>query len=153
MENIKNVITISISAVLAYFQPIYSVLIVIMAILGSNFIFGLLSGIIADKENFDNKKAFYCFFEGMVLFGLIAFIYFIGEKMETESIVQCISVITYALIWFYGVNILKNLKKLFPTNQFISFLYYVLSIEFVNHVPFLDKFLSIHKTKEEDNGN
>lgn len=152
MENIKNVITISISAVLAYFQPIYSVLIVIMAILGSNFIFGLLSGIIADKENFDNKKAFYCFFEGMVLFGLIAFIYFIGEKMETESIVQCISVITYALIWFYGVNILKNLKKLFPTNQFISFLYYVLSIEFVNNVPFLDKFLSIHKTKEDNNG-
>ena len=53
----------------------------------------------------------------------------------------------YALIYFYGVNILKNLNRIFPKNRYIDFLYYVLSFEMIKKIPYLENYKQKQKDK------
>ena len=84
----------------------------------------------------------------MVYFALISFIFFVGDKIHNRAgALQCISAITYALLYFYGVNIFKNLHSLLPANTLIAFLYYVVSFAFVDKIPYLKEFLKIENKK------
>ena len=150
MESIRNFIGFSFAAIAAYFNPIQDILSAVFYILVINFIVGLFSGLLVNKEPFSFKKAFYCFIEALVFLSLIAVIFFIGDKINNRSgALQCISGITYALIYFYSVNVFKNLKRLFPKNKLIAFIYYVISIEFVDKVPYLKEFLKIEGVTNE----
>ena len=91
------------------------------------------------------KKAFRCIIEAMVFFLLIAAIYFIGDhKGNPDGALQCVSFITYSIFYFYGVNILRNLKLMATSGtafyKVVSFLYYVVSVEFIKHIPFLTNY-------------
>lgn len=68
-------------------------------------------------------------------------IFFVGEKIGNPSgAMQCITGIVYALIYFYSVNILRNIKGIFPHSRLIAFLYMVVSVEFVKKIPYLTMF-------------
>lgn len=141
MENIKNVIVYALAAIGAYFSPIQSIFFGVLWIFFLNFVFGLINGIVVNGEAFSLRKAFTCLVEAMVLFLLMASIFFIGDRIGNKAgAMQCISAIVYALIYFYAVNILKNIKGLFPANRLIKFIYYVVSIEFVKKIPYLQDF-------------
>lgn len=151
MESIKSFIAFSLAALAAYFQPIQDILTAIVWILGANFALGLLAGILVNKESFDFRKAFYCIIEAVVFFALLSFVFIIGDKINNrEGAIQCISAITYALLYFYGVNIFKNLKRLLPSSKLIAFIYYVISIEFVDKIPYLKEFLKIEGVVSND---
>lgn len=144
MDTIRNLLACSIAAIAAYFHPIQDIIMAILVVLAVNFILGLLSGILVNKEGFNFKKAFMCIVEGLVYFALISFIFFVGDKIQNrDGALQCISAITYALLYFYGVNIFKNLHRLLPANRLIAFLYYVVSFAFVDKIPYLKEFLKI----------
>lgn len=81
----------------------------------------------------------------MVFFLLVAAIYFIGDhKGNPDGALQCVSFITYSIFYFYGVNILRNLKLMATSGtafyKVVSFLYYVVSVEFIKHIPFLTNY-------------
>jgi len=144
MDTIRNLFACTVAAVAAYFHPIQDILLAILVVLGVNFMLGLLSGVLMDKERFNFKKGFICFIEAAVYFALISFIFFVGDKIHNkDGALQCISAITYALLYFYGVNIFKNLHRLLPVNRLIAFLYYVVSFAFVDKIPYLKEFLKI----------
>jgi hypothetical protein len=148
MDTIRNLFACSVAAIAAYFHPIEDIIMAILVVLAVNFILGLLSGILVNKEGFNFKKAFICIVEGMVYFALISFIFFVGDKIHNRAgALQCISAITYALLYFYGVNIFKNLHSLLPANTLIAFLYYVVSFAFVDKIPYLKEFLKIENKK------
>ena len=149
---IREVIAGIIIAVLAYLKPIESELWTLFLIFFINFLFGYLSGMIADNEEWDNKKALRCVGEATVFFVLCTCIYAIGRlKGQEAGALQCVSFITYVIIYFYGVNVLRNCKKIFKRDTtlwyVVSFLYYVLRFKFVEKIPFLADFLNI-KTAE-----
>ena len=54
----------------------------------------------------------------------------------------------YAVIYFYSVNVFRNLAKLFPDSRTLKFLYYVLSFEVLRKLPFLKRF----EEQEEKDG-
>jgi hypothetical protein len=136
MTTSKSFIAISLSSILAYFQPIQSLLMSVTLICIINFAFGLITGVIVNREKFNFKKAFLCISETSVYLCILSTVFFISDHITTPGTsMQAISTITYALIYFYSVNILKNLITLFPGSRPLAWMYNLLSIELIKRLP------------------
>lgn len=156
INELKAVLLIVFSALGSFFMPITDYMIAILMLLGVNF----LSGWIEDElhgKGWKWKKAFKTFYECFVMVAIGACLFVIGHYMHKDaSAIQCLSVIYFAAIWFYSVNILNNWKKILPKDttlhRFVSFLHFVVSLQFVEKVPYLKAFLMQEaKEKEETN--
>lgn len=156
--HIKDVLIGVILAIVAYLKPIESELWTLFLIFFCNFLFGYLSGMIANNEEWDNKKALRCVGEATVFFVLCMAVYAIGRlKGQPQGAVQCVSFITYVIIYFYGLNILRNCKKIFREGtapwHVVAFLYYVLRFKFIEKIPYLESYLNLSKTETKANHN
>lgn len=157
IEQIKNVIVGIAISILAYLKPIEGELWSLFLIFVLNFAFGYISGMIANGEDFNFKKAFRCIGEATVFFVLCTAIYAVGRfKGQDAGALQCVSFITYTIIYFYGTNVLKNLKKIFRPHtapwQVVAFLYYAMRFGFIERIPFLNDYLNLKgKKNEKDN--
>lgn len=153
-DRIKDIIVGVVLAILAYLKPIEGELSSLMIVFVLNFVFGYLSGMIAKGENFELKKAVVCIGHATVFFVLCAAIYVIGRlKGQMEGSVQCVSFISYLVLWFYGCNILKNLKLIFkkgtPPWYVVSFLYYLMRFRFIDKIPYLSEYLNYAEKEEK----
>jgi len=135
MESLKSFITVSLAAILAYFEPVQHVLAAILLLFALNFIFGLVADLVSSR-NFSFRKAFSCIREASVFLLVLASVFFIGDHLEAKAeALQMISTIAYALVYFYSVNICKNLRQIFPESKPIAILYDLLSIEILSKLP------------------
>ena len=145
-------------AIVAFLEPIQGELETLFLIFFCNFLFGYLSGMIANNEEFDYKKALRCVGEAAVFFVLCMAVYVVGRlKGQPQGAIQCVSFITYVVIYFYGLNVLKNCKKIFREGttpwHVVAFLYYVLRFKFIEKIPYLEVYLNKAEKKEEYNHN
>lgn len=149
MENFKTLVVGTAAAMAAYFHPLSGVLFSLFYLFLLNLFFGIVTGIAVGREGFRFKKALNCMKEAGVYFIIVGSIYFVGEKMgNPDGALQCVTAVTYAFIYFYTVNILKNLRRLFPASRSLSFVHYVVGMEFVRKIPFLNGFLEQEKQEE-----
>lgn len=156
MEYFKSLIIGLITGVAAYLNPISGEIESLVAVFAINFLCGLLAALLINKESFNFKKAFRCIAEATLFFLLVSAIYFIGEhKGNPGGALQCVSFITYSVFYFYGVNVLRNLKLLLPEGsvgyRVVVFLHYVLSVEFIKNIPYLTNYLQKGGTNEGAN--
>ena len=143
MERFRDIVACAFSAIFGALSPIHSIIQACMIIFAANFIAGIAAGAFVQHERFSLRKAFNCILEAAIITTLIAMILVIGDKIANHNgAMSAISVVVYALIYFYGVNILKNLSRIFPGNKLIDFLYYVLSFEVVERIPYLSQYKS-----------
>ena len=74
-------------------------------------------------------------------------------KGQMEGSVQCVSFISYLVLWFYGCNILKNLKQIFkkgtPPWYVVSFMYYLMRFKFIEKIPYLSDYLNYTEKEEK----
>lgn len=148
VTSLKNLLVTLFSVTFAYFAPVRDMVFVIFFIFAVNCIAGMVAGIVAKHERFSNRKFFHCLLETFVFYMIVLCIYVIGEKMKNlDGAMQCITGVVYAICYFYGVNTLRNLRKLFPQSRTLNFIYYVVSFEIVRKIPYLQQF--IDKEKEE----
>lgn len=146
---LKGVWVFLVTLLTNFFQPIHDFLLVVFILFILNFLYGLLSDI-SRGVDFSLKKAFQSVWY-VVGFMLLLFLSFaIGKKMHLEdsSVVDFTSWITWVVIYFYGTNILRNWKVIQPKNEVVSFLYWVLSVKFVEKI----KHLGDYFRKDKDNG-
>ena len=102
----------------SYLNPISGEIKSLIAVFALNFICGLLTALLINHESFSFKKAWRCIVEATIFFALVSCIYFIGEhKGNPEGALQCVSFITYSVFYFYGVNILRNIKEILPNSS------------------------------------
>lgn len=142
MEDLKTLIVGVLAGIAAYLNPISGDLVSMLAVFMLNFIFGLFAALFANNESFKFKKAWKCVKEAAVFFVLVMAIFFIGErKGNMDGAIQCVSFVSYSVFYFYGVNMLRNAKLLFPKSRAIAFLYDVVSIEFAKKIPGLSNYL------------
>ena len=154
INELKAVLLIVFSALGSFFMPISDYMISILMLLGVNF----LSGWIEDElhgKGWKWKKAFKTFYECLVMVAIGACLFVIGHYMHKDAnTIQCLSVIYFAASWFYSVIILNNWKKILPSDttlhRFVSFLHFVVSLQFVEKVPNLKAFL-VQEAKEKEN--
>ena len=157
IEQIKNVAVSIILAILAYLEPIEGELQTLFLVFFLNFLFGYLSGMVKG-EDFSLKKALVCIGHACIFFILCAAVYIIGRlKGQMSGAVQCVSFITYLIIYFYGLNILRNCKKIFKEKTapyfVVDTIYYILRFKFIEHIPYLKDYLDTQKEEAEKNHN
>lgn len=145
MENLftplKSVLVTALCAVGAFFAPIANLIFAIFIIFLLNCIAGLIADIAISRKKFDLKKFFHCLFETMVFYVIIMAIYVIGDKLlNMEGAIQCSTVIVYAILYFYSVNILRNCHLLFPDSRTLKFLYFLMSFEIIKKIPYMERF-------------
>lgn len=148
IDNIRHMFVGITIAVWAFLKPIEGDLLSLIIVFFLNFFFGYLSGLIANREDFELKKALRCIAEATIFFVLCCAIYTIGNlKHQPEGALQCVNFVTYVVLWFYTLNILKNLKKMFKRDTtpwlIVSFLYYILRFKFIERIPGLTEYLSV----------
>ena len=145
--SIRNLLASVFSVMFAYFAPIQNMVFVIFFVFAINCMAGVIAGIVAKHERFNLKKFFHCMLETFVFYVIVLSVFTIGEKMRNlDGAIQCITGVVYAILYFYGVNTLRNLNILFPESKVIRFLFYVLSFEVVKKIPYMQQF--INKEKE-----
>lgn len=149
---IKSALMVFMTLFTSFFSPIHDFLLVVFILFILNFLYGLISDICQGGE-FSLKKAFQSIWY-VVGFMLLLFLAFgIGKKMHIEdtSVINFTSWITWVVIYFYSINILRNWKTIQPKNEVVSFLYWVLSVKFVEKIKHLSEYLK--KKEEKPNGN
>ena len=110
---------------------------------------GYLSGMVKG-EAFSLKKALVCIGHAAIFFVLCASVYVIGKaKGQMAGAVQCVSFITYLVLYFYSLNILKNCKKIFKEDtapwHVVNTLYFILRFKFIEQIPYLKDYLDTQK--------
>lgn len=149
IEQIKNMAVGIVLAILAYLEPIDGELKSLFLVFFLNFIFGYLSGMVKG-EDFSFKKAIVCIGHAAIFFVLCASVYVIGKaKGQMAGAVQCVSFITYLVLYFYSLNILKNCKKIFKEDtapwHVVNTLYFILRFKFIEKIPYLKDYLDTQK--------
>lgn len=154
MGNYRTLISGLIASVLGFLEPIVGDVFALLTIFVLNFAFGLLADRIVNGKDFDFKKAWRCIVEATIFFLIVTCIYLVGKlKDQDEAAVQCVSSVSYVVIYFYTTNILRNIKKFLktgtPAYKVVDFLYFLLSFEVVQKIPVLKEYLEQDKGKEE----
>ena len=149
VEQVKNMIAGIVLSILAYLEPIDGELKSLFLVFFLNFVFGYLSGMVKG-EDFSLKKALVCIGHAAIFFVLCASVYVIGKaKGQMAGAVQCVSFITYLVLYFYSLNILKNCKKIFKEDtapwHVVNTLYFILRFKFIEQIPFLKDYLDTQK--------
>lgn len=150
-DTIRNLVISITSVLIGYFAPLKDIVFVIFFVFLLNCIFGLIAGVGVQGEKFSLKKFFRCIMETLVFYVIVLSIYLVGEKMGNVSgAMQCISGVVYAIIYFYTVNILRNMHKLLPKSKSIKFLFYVLSFEVIKKIPYLQQYMDNAQHVEQE---
>ncbi len=130
-----------VTSMVFYFAPVHGLMIALSVAFFASFFFGILAGLIVQKEDVNLKKASVAFSEFANYLLILAALFVIGDKMQSkEWIFQILTWITWGMIYFYIANWAKNAKRLFPRSQFLAFLWFVLNLEFLKKFPYLKQF-------------
>ena len=150
-DKVQSFAATVLSIVLAYFAPITDMVFVIFFIFMLNCVAGMVSGIVAQNEKFSTRKFFHCLLETLVFYAIVACVWVIGDRMHNQGgAMQCITGIVYAIVYFYGVNILRNAVAMFPTSRVLKFLYWLLSFEAIKKIPYIAQFVAHEEKEKED---
>lgn len=153
MDAIKIAIMALISSILAYFQPIHDIMIVLAFVFVVDFGAGLLVDLIVNDDRIRIKKVLFATIFIALYVSIIASVFFIGDRMgDGKEALSVIKMLTYVFIYFYASNTLRNLCLLFPENKPLAFLYYFLGLQVVKRLPELAIFLGLTK-KDNNNEN
>lgn len=136
----------AIMAMISYFEPVINMILAITIIFVTDIVFGIASGKKINKEKIDIKKGF----AAIKLFGIYIFVitllYAIGNFMCDETLIlYVVKTISWVAIYFYITNLTKNFKRLYPKSNTIRFIHWFLSVEFLDNIPSLRKFLEKYR--------
>lgn len=127
-------------------NPIHDFAIAIMILATMN----IVAGALADTH-WSFKKAFkaFIYLGGYLLLLILSVL--VGKLMHLleKDTVEFTSWITWVMIWFYTVNILRNWSIRQPDNRVIKFFYWVVSFKIVEKIKFLKEFNDKENKKNE----
>lgn len=134
------------SAILAYFAPI-EIRFKVVAILA---LVDLIFGFFADKGHFHFKK----FFKSIIGLGsylaLMCLVYIVGSMQEEEiAALYVVKTISWLFLYFYGRNILRNLRILRPNDKAIAVIYYIFNMEALKKIPGLKEYYDTHPEEQQ----
>ena len=153
-DAIKLSVITATGALLAYLQPIYNAIVVLLAVFIIDMIVGILTDSWVNKHRLSKKKFMFALLSFAIYTTIISTVYVIGEKMgDLEEVLFVDKWLTYAVIYFYAANILKNLRNLVPQSRVIAFFDFVVGLEFMKRIPAIGEFLKFEKEVRETKEN
>ena len=154
MNDLKTVIVNVIGAIFALLAPIENFMYAMLILFGLNFFFGVVAAIV-NKETWSNKKAmmFFVYCAIFLVTACSAFIigHFMGEKEQATAVVK---ILCWLAVYVFGTNIFRNLCIIFPKGstwfKLFDLCYYVLSVQFLEKVPFVKKWQEERNNTENE---
>lgn len=148
-EFLKSVWIVFVGVVLTminYFEPVVNMIVAITIIFVCDIVFGIVAGKRLNKEHVSFKKGMSAIKVFGVYIFVITLLYAIGKLMsDSAMMLYVVKTISWVTIYFYVTNLTKNLRRLNPKSQCIKFIYWFLSVEFLDNIPSLKKFLEKYR--------
>ncbi|MCR4774605.1 MAG: phage holin family protein [Prevotella sp.] len=146
IDNVKIIMVNIASVILAFFQPIEDFCLAVFILLVANYICGLLADIIKGEE-WSKRKTLQFFTHAVMLYGLALLIFACGHFMHARvEATQVVGYLFYVAFFFYGTNVVRNLRSLSvvdsPMYKLTDFLYYLLTFKIVEKIPFLSGYVA-----------
>ena len=156
MDNIlngtKNILATLFSVAMAYFAPIQDMVFTIFFLFLVNCIVGMITGMLVEKEGFRLRKFVHCIAETLAFYLIVVCLFVVGRNMDNmNGAMQAIGGVIYSIIYFYSVNVLRNLTYIFPESRTLIFLYWMVSFEFIKKIPALQRFNDYCNEHKKDN--
>lgn len=134
------------------FAPIMDFMIAMMILLTVNLFFGIASAW-ASGEGFKWKKALMFFVFCFGLFGTFASMFAVGHFLHNDAEAALgVKYVCVIALWVFGNNILKNWRSMLhegtATYRFVDILLYILTVQFVEKLPWVKKYQDEHEKKQ-----
>ena len=143
LVELKTLIVTLFGLIASLLSPIEDFMLAMMILLSVNLFFGIAAAI-SNGEHWSWKKAsmFFVFCGG--LFFCFASMFAVGHFLhQTAEAVLCVKYASFIALWVFGTNILKNWRKMLRPGtapyKFVDVLLYVLTVQFVEKLPFIKK--------------
>lgn len=155
MNELKTFAMIVFTGLATFLHPIAGNVFAVFFLIGANFIVGLTTSLIAHDEHFSWKKFRESFKELCVMIMIPVGIYILGVFQKNPSGAQwLVGLVVYAMIYFYGIRILRNLRALMVKGSVswfvLDFIYSTLSLEILKGIPGIKEYMLRHKTEFND---
>lgn len=152
LNGIKNILATLFSVAMAYFAPIQDMVFTIFFLFLVNCIVGMITGMLVEHEGFRLRKFVHCIAETLAFYLIVVCLFVVGRNMDNmNGAMQAIGGVIYSIIYFYSVNVLRNLTYIFPESRTLIFLYWMVSFEFIKKIPALQRFNDYCKEHKKEN--
>lgn len=144
ITELKTLVLTLFGLLASLFSPIQDFMRAMLILLTVNLLFGI-GAAITSGEGWSWKKAsmFFVFCTG--LFFCFASMFAVGHFLHQDAeAVMCVKYACFIALWVFGTNILKNWRKMLrpgtATYKFVDIIYYVLTVQFVEKLPWVKKY-------------
>ena len=151
LVELKGLVVTVVGLMASLFAPILDFMMAMLILLTVNLVFGIASAWAAG-ERWSWKKASMFFVFCFGLFGTFASMFAVGHFLhEDAEAALCVKYACFIAVWVFGTNILKNWRKMLKegtaTWKFVDILLYVLTVQFVEKLPWVKKWQSEQEEK------
>lgn len=147
---LKTFIATCLSSIFAFLTPVQNTMSLLLIVALADILVGIVADLRVHDIGFRFRKFFFALVCAAVYLFIVVMIYTVGWfQQDVQEALLVVKSITYVMTYFYGTNILRNLKLLLPGNRTIAFLYHMLGLEFTRRFPALESFLNHDKEKPE----
>ena len=143
LTELKTLVLTVFGLLTSMFSPIKDFMLAMLILLTVNLFFGIASAV-SKGEKWSWKKAsmFFVFCGG--LFFTFASMFAVGHFLHNDAeAAMCVKYACLIGLWVFGTNILKNWRSMLSpgtaTYKFVDILLYVLTVQFVEKLPFVKK--------------
>lgn len=143
MTELKTLLLTVLGLMASLFSPIEDFMVAMMILLTVNLVFGIASAWVMG-EGWSWKKAsmFFVFCGG--LFACFASMFAVGHFLHQDAeAALCVKYACFIAVWVFGTNILRNWRKMLrkgtATWKFVDILLYVLTVQFVEKLPWVKR--------------
>lgn len=157
MSNLTELKTLAITIfglTASLLSPIQDFMVAMMILLTINLLFGIASAVVSG-EGWSWKKAsmFFVFCGGF--FFTAGSMFAVGHFLHQDAeAALCVKYACFIAVWVFGTNILRNWRQMLKpgtsTYKFVDILLYVLSVQFVEKLPWVKKWQEEQKDSEAD---
>lgn len=157
MTELKGFLIAAASAIISFFLPIGDFIVAMILLFVTNFVFGLLADIVHGR-GWNKRKANNFFLYCLVFFGIALCIFTIGHLLHARAeAIQGVKYLCVVSLWFFGVNIMRNWMEITPEgstfHRLAHFIYYMLSMQVVERIPYLRQFMDGNGSYDKDKDN
>lgn len=143
LTELKTLVLTVFGLLTSMFSPIKDFMLAMLILLTVNLFFGIASAV-SKGEKWSWKKAsiFLVFCGG--LFFTFASMFSVGHFLHNDAeAAMCVKYVCLIALWVFGTNILRNWRSMLrpgtATYKFVDILLYVLTVQFVEKLPFVKK--------------
>ena len=153
MIELKTLVLTIFGLLTSLFAPIMDFMIAMMILLTVNLFFGVASAW-SSGEGFKWKKACMFFVFCFGLFSTFASMFAVGHFLHNDAeAALCVKYACFIALWVFGTNILRNWRSMLhegtATYRFVDILLYVLTVQFVEKLPFVKKYQQEHEPQQK----